>query len=126
MCVGMQDESFFRCCDERGLVPELVAFVGFALGDTGHLGFMEAVEFVFGLPFLFVKPPAPLQQSVRIGIEYDLELFRFTCHFPVNAPKPDPQFFKAAFFRLNCLVWLYRPYLISSRFSLPACSSDAV
>ena len=49
MGLGMKDEALFGAGDEGGLVPELIAFVGFALGDTGHIGFMEAVELVLAV-----------------------------------------------------------------------------
>ena len=52
MCPGMKDEALFGTGDEGGLVAKLVAFVDFALGDTGHIGFIEAVELVLAVSAL--------------------------------------------------------------------------
>jgi len=52
MGICVNDKALFGSGNEGRLITELITLVSFTFGDTDCLGFMETVEFVFGISLL--------------------------------------------------------------------------
>ena len=98
VCISVKNEALLCRRDKGGLVAKLVAFAYFAFGDTGGIGFVKTVEFVFGVFCLIEEPLALLYQYSGIQVQVYLVGFYFTKYLPKHSAESSLELFECGRF----------------------------